>query len=370
MKIKKILIVPSWRITSSSGIIRSAISYVKSKIQQKPLMFEGELQFYGDIPVVLGKDNTFVLGRYRSHLLSKKMPKDCAYPSCFGTPAAHYVFPNDIRDVIKLVDAVLISIRADQDIFMIIREARSNNIPVAMLDYLDHESNYGADDFFKELYRGYIPGRDFDVYFKKDLPLGCVDNFVRPIGPVPVRPEMYSFPHVTQDKSVFYSGRSRHDLCQRDRAQTIALLKENFPDAMIIDHDVRDTFISTQEYWENVARSYLALSPSGRTWDSFRHCEVALAPNTALIAPKPYVETAGPGLVDGVNSILYDTEFRHDGKYHLVNGSVLVEKIRYYLNNLEQLKKIAQQWQSDVLNGHTILARSQYIINCIENIQR
>ena len=68
---------------------------------------------------------------------------------------------------------------------------------------------------------------------------------------------------------------------------------------------------------------------------------------------------------DGVNAILYDTEFRN-GKFHLQNGSLLVEKIQYYLDNSEERKQMADRWAHDVRNGHTVYARSRYISESME----
>jgi len=126
--------------------------------------------------------------------------------------------------------------------------------------------------------------------------------------------------------------------------------------------------MNVKEYWYNLSRAQMALSPSGRVWDSFRHCEVGLAPLTCLIAPRPYVETVKPYLRDGKNAILYDTKLREDKKYHLVNPSALIEKIRYYLDHPNECQNLAQAWQTNVLEDHTIFARSKYIIESMEKV--
>ena len=69
--------------------------------------------------------------------------------------------------------------------------------------------------------------------------------------------------------------------------------------------------------------------------------------------------------MDGVNAILYDTEFR-DGKFHLKDGGALVEKVRYYLAHPAEREAMAKRWSTDVRAGHTILARSRYILEAME----
>jgi spore maturation protein CgeB len=64
---------------------------------------------------------------------------------------------------------------------------------------------------------------------------------------------------------------------------------------------------------------------------------------------------------------LYDTEFR-GGKYHLKNQDEFVEKVRYYLNHPGERERIADRWAEDVRMGHTVYARSRYILQSIEKI--
>ena len=79
------------------------------------------------------------------------------------------------------------------------------------------------------------------------------------------------------------------------------------------------------------------------------------------------MEVVGPLLEDGVNAILYETEFR-DGKYYLTRTGELVEKIKHYLSNDARRERIANRWASDVRGGHTGVARSRYILQSIEKI--
>jgi len=371
MKIKNILIVPTTMLAPSTEFFLKRLArVVKYGIGSLfPLPYHGELQMHGDIPRVLGKEHTFIIGKYHQSLFSKDISEQCAYPSCYGIPEGTSIGKRDINVVIGRVDVVLVSAQAARELIeLVVKQARAKKIPIAMIDFADHEALYGLNDQEKRkrMFRGFIPGNHFDLYFKKDLYLGYKTDTLLPLAPVPVRPESYNIPVIKKDTSIFFSGRLRADLCQADRMETTDLVRKNFSDALIVDFESQKSFMTTKEYWHNLSRSHLALSPSGRVWDSFRHCEVGLAAGTCLIAPKPYVETVGPYLVDGHNAILYDTQLSNDGKHHIVNQGELVEKIRYYLDHQEEREAMAKRWQSDVLQGHTIFSRSKYIVESME----
>ena len=355
MKIKKLLVVPADRIVMNNP---------------NKLLYSGELIFYSDLPKILGKENTYVYGTYSKHLLSDGLPKNCPYPSCHNAPLPTFVDESGVDDIISSVDVVLISILATRRGDHIKKKARQYGKPIALFDFPDHETNYGSKNILKDLCHGNVLNEDYDLYFKKDLPLGYSSEFVLPIAPVPVRPESFDFKQIDKKYSLFYSGRGHgphaHSGYQKDRRQTVELIRNNIKNVKFVCHDTNHTFMSMRQYWDSMSESRICLSPSGRVWDSFRHTETGLAPNTALVAPKPWVHTVGPELVDGVNSILYDTELIGN-KYSLVNKNDLLEKINYYLENPDECSKIARKWSEDVMSGHTIYARSKYIIESIEN---
>jgi len=372
MKIEKILIVPSERIIDSNHNDSSKLdifrSVIKKLFKEEYLKYDGEFIFYADIPKILGNGNVYIYGQYYKHLLDANIPKYCPYPSCHGAPRATFINENYLVEMISSVDAVLISTRAGERGNYAKAEARKQDIPIALFDFSDHEKNYGSSNIAKNICYENILGKDYNIYFKKDLPLGYATEKILPIAPVPVRPESYTFRDLKKTHSIFYSGRGRESACQNDRKQSVeAIIEYGIEDTLFIDHNDRSSFMTTVEYWDNLSRSKFCLSPSGRVWDSFRNTEVGLSPNTVLIAPKPYVHTVGPELIDGVNSLLYDTELIN-GKYNLTNTKVFIEKIEYYLNDPTESKKIASNWSNDVKEGHTTFARSKHILKAISEI--
>ncbi|MBI4134601.1 MAG: hypothetical protein HY471_00635, partial [Candidatus Sungbacteria bacterium] len=335
MKVKKILIVPAESIVEKSpaswygGFFVDVAKYAKRKLGRATSVYDAELQRYADIPKVLGAENVLVFGKLYPHFYSSELPRLCPYPSCHGAPRARIVSESGMREAINAVDAVLVSARAEKRGEAAIAAARKRNIPVAIIDAHDHQSNYGKGNLWPELCRGFKHKEHFDIYFKNDLPLGYKTEYLFPLAPCPLRPESYKFRELFKDTDLFFSGKMRaRD--QDDGRELLAMVRSSFGNIRFFEHAARGEFLSFSDYWNFLSRSRIALSPSRSVWDSFRHCETGLAPGTALVAPRPYLETVGPPLIDGANSILYDTELRN-GKYHLTNAAELIEKMRHYL---------------------------------------
>ncbi|MBI4132336.1 MAG: glycosyltransferase family 1 protein [Candidatus Sungbacteria bacterium] len=372
MTIRRLLIVPADALVErepahpAAALVSRALKSAKRRIFGMPSVYNSEIQRYGDIPAILGQENTFILGRTYPHLHIAPPPPACPYPSCHATPAGTIITERQLEPILPNVDAVLVSVQAGARGALARASARRRGIPVAILDASDHQSIYKARNISAELTCGLEAGPDFDLYFKENLPLGYQTEIVLPLAPAPLRPEVYQFRALPKAVDIFYSGKMRgHG--QPDGTAVIELIRQNFPAAELVDHKTHGTFLTLRDYWDGLSAARLALSPSRFDWDSFRHCESALAPGTALIAPKPYVETIGPPLMDGVNAVLYDTEFR-DGWFYLKKAQDLVDKIRHYLAHPAEREAMADRWAADVLAGHTVRARSQYILDRMTGI--
>ena len=374
MKIRKILIVPARTLVDKESQSSAAAFFVngarflkRNMLGLTTSVYDGELQFYADMPEILGRNNVYLFGSYLPHFYSRKIPAECAYPSCHGIPYPTCATAKELKSILKEVDAVLISTRADKGHRELVGQlAQKNDIPIAMIDFKDHYSIFGVRASEEEICRGFKKGSDYELYFKKDLPLGQRSDAIFPLAPVPVRLESYRFSDLPKDTDIFYSGKMRAK-GTGDRGDIVNLVKNNFPRSIVFEHADRSTFLSLKDYLDYMSRAKIALSPSGVVWDSFRHCEVGLAPKTLLLAPRPYMEVVGPFLEDGVNAILYETEFR-EGKYYLTRTGELVEKIKHYLDNDAERERVANQWVADVRDGHTGVARSKYIAESIDKI--
>lgn len=377
MKIKKVLYAPCYRLVVGyrghlrQPLLSRAKTWVRSWFGPPMHAYHAELLFWADLPILLGTENVFMLGELWPQLHDPVVPKHCPWPSFHPSPPWTSISDDEVDDVLEQVDVVLLSPVVDKARrepvvrTRVINAARRHGVPIAVLDALDHEDSYAAVDYEATVVRGLRRGRDFDVYFKKDLLVGHSTDSIFPLAPMPIRPESYRFNVMPKDIDIFYSGRPR-SLSQPDRGETVALVKGSFPRAHVMEHEGFTTLISNQQYHDLFARSRIALCPSGRGWDSWRFGIAGLAPHTAVVAPKPYCETVGPALKDGVNAILYEVEFR-DGKSYLKDCLGLRERIAYYLDRPAELVRMADAWAADVRVGHTILARSRYVIERLES---
>ncbi len=367
MKVRKILIVPGQRLVNPVGPMWKRLGRtVRDMLRKSGHVLSAEIQFYGDLPTILGEENVYIYGTYKKYI-TDSVPEDSPYPSCYNTPTGSHIEDQDLENIVRKVDVMLVSTNGHERTKRAIDLAKKHDIPVAMIDFRDQMDLPIHSPSDEALYRSFVPGKDFQLFFKKEVPLSLHIDILRPLSPFPVRPSNYDYGEVSKDKTVFYSGRARPTLCHADRVEAVEGIKMGIDNHLICEHDTQSTFLSMKEYRRNFSRSLMALSPSGRSWDSFRHCEIALPSGVLLIAPKPYIQTVGPQLKDGVNALLYDVVLGKDMRYHLANRAELIEKIQYYLNNEEKRSSVARQWQEDVLNGHTITARSKYILSEIEH---
>jgi len=320
------------------------------------------------MPFVLEKENVLVYEDYRKYFFPEpNVPENSPYPSVFNMPKPTFVSRRSLRSIIRRgeVDALLVSSRVGEPGLKAIREAKSRDIPVAIIDVWDID-NFDPAVIENDLFNGFTPGKDFDLYFKADLLLGYQTETVLPLRPLPVRPETCVFVSYSKDIDLFYSGRFRKK-AQPERAETVKVLQENFHNSLILTHTVQSTFPPLRKYREYFSRCKIVHSPSGRTWDSFKYCEAGMVDGTAVLAPKPWLETVEPHFKDGENAILYDVVHR-DGRYHLKSSAEFIDKIRHYLENADEREAISSRWKRDVFTGHTVLARSKYILACMEKM--
>ena len=83
----------------------------------------------------------------------------------------------------------------------------------------------------------------------------------------------------------------------------------------------------------------------------------SLAAGCCLFLPTPAYNVDFPnGFKDGVDVVVYDKENLND----------LIEKIKYYLNNKEELKRIAKKGFENLLKYHTSEVRAREFINTCE----
>lgn len=379
MTMRKILVVPAELVTNGLRSGRQAkpsrrlslwerwVAWLQPAVP-RGFLFCGEVLQYADLSALLGGQNVFVAGGFHPAYHASRVSSYSTHPSCLLTPSATVIPLAEIPSFVRGVDAVLVSIRAGTWGREAIRLAREAGVRAAVLDFFDHEDVMvpGADA--ETVFRGLLPGRDVDVYFKKELTAAFRSERAWPIAPVPVRPESYAIPRLAKRVDVFYSGRARPDKCQPERAEIVEVVTRARVRARIVSHHAWNTFASVRGYWRDLAEARIALSPAGRVWDSFRHCEVGLAGTTALLAPEPYVETVGDGLVHGHSALLYAVTHR-DGRFHVANPDRAMAEVREYLAAPGELQRLAATWREVVMKHHTVRARAEYLLRVMEGLR-
>jgi hypothetical protein len=364
---KNILIVPSQFITDihKREIIRlknsllqlKSLNFKKSLESFKSHMLCTELYNYSDIPILNGMKNTYILGNYYREYTIKKIPELTRYPSIHNNAEGNHINLKEALSLIHIYDAIIIGIRSGKVGNIIRKEGIKRNIPIIMIDYFDHKEIY-SNSSYENLFRGLKPNYDFNIYFKHDLPIGLGKKNIYPLAPMPCNPNNY--PKINSDWSnkninIFYRGRNSHNP-RADRIQITEIINNNIPNSIIEKINLNDNF-TLNDYAFNLAKSKIAISPSGKVWDSTRHTEVSIF-NCAPLIPEPDCEVVNDCIKDGVNAITYNP-------LNVINNNNLIDKINFYLSNDSKLEEIGKNWNKEVNSYHTINSRSKYILDKI-----
>lgn len=321
---------------------------------------------YADIVECLGSDSVHMLGKYYPEYIQTDFDPYTRYPSLHNTPIIKHIF-GSIEDInIEQYDAIIIGIRSGELGEKLRKRALKKNIMVVIIDYFDHLDVY-ANPTLECVTRGLVWKKDFDLYFKHDLPLMVNEEYLLPIAPMPIRNKAYPKINVqwkNKNTPIFYSGRSGH----RPRADRIQLCEEigrRINGSKIVEIGPYEK-ISIVDYANNLANTKIALSPSGKVWDSTRHSETGLYLNVPLI-PKPDCQTVNNLIKNDINALQYEIEINKvSGIYQVKCIDDLIEKINYYLEHDQDLMGMAAKWRQEILESHTTLARAQYMLRNIE----
>lgn len=375
MSIQRVLIVPSEFVTTYSKRrlwkfkrVCKALRYRRFQTAFEVMnahMLVAEVLHYADIPKILGVENTYMVGRYYRDYTRKSIPRHTRYPSLHKTPKGTYIDESELAEVIKKVEAVIICKRAGSLGDRARSLARKHDVFMAVVDHFDDLELYKNPDT-KPLTDGLRYGQDYHLYFKHDIPLGRASDTLLPIAPMPVRVESYpvaAWNGYQRDISVFYRGQQRLGVLRGDRHQLAELIRSHIPSAVIDNQPKRKTF-SVKEYWEKLARSLIAYTPSGKVWDSTRHCETALFGCVPLI-PQPDCETVNSAVRNGENAIAYETQRTRNGEYVVVNVKKTLDRVKEVLSDGIELPRIAESWRQEVFVNHTTEARARYLVDAI-----
>lgn len=373
---KNILIIPSNFITNiesrffykTKNIIKSFIKFDSKKIIEninahnlcaENYHYEG----FADIKNL----NVYMLGEYYPEYIEKIIPKFSRYPSMHRSKLNNYISINEVINNIKIFDCIIFGSRVSKKVNKILSTAKKNNILRVLVDHFDDQNIYFSNNYENYLYDNYKLKNDFDLMFKHDLPKDCDLENVYPICPMPIRKDNYFDilkPKTDKTLNISFSGRVGHNN-STDREFFQDLL-ENYENSNFMNINFKQK-ISVKSYLKTLSSSKIAITPYGKVWDSTRHSEIAIY-NCLPIIPKPNCKLSDGIEVNDENSINYELEYDDDTKkFNILDEDILEDKIQYYLNNENLLKKHSLNWSNMINKNNSFEARANFILKKIES---
>jgi hypothetical protein len=331
----------------------------------------GEMNYYGRLFSILKKDQLNVLGDIHEIYFSKNIKKyknivDIEkYSQCFGFDRPYIVDEHFVNNNIDSYDCVLISNMSFQRYFELIKKFKEKKKIVAIFDQQDDPEVYR--DPKKKINRN-IEKKYFDIYFKQDLPLYCRKKYFFPVCPMPAR----NFEIKKKNKTLKYDFSFFGDTKKRtnaDRNILCELIKNNFKNSYINLRNVDKAFSKKKVHSKNEMERILNstkinMSPSGVTWNSYRHADLAKYKRPILLA-KPNIKIIGNNYINGVNCLMYD-RIRWKNNYKIIKKKALLKKIKLIINNKLSLKKLAKNYISLVKKFHTDEKRALQILEVLK----
>ena len=363
----KILIIPSLFITDfKSRYFQLIKSFLRTNIMERKFKSLAELNShfisaehynYSNIVNLNGKNNTYILGNYFQEYILKSVPKYSRYPSSHATPLGNHINLKQALSILSELDCILIGIKSFSYFSDLLKIARSKNILISVIDYYDDKEIYNLENLSDErLTRNLTYKKDFDVFFKHDIPINEEKDYLYSICPMPINFENYPKLNIKsfQDRSfnVFFSGR-KHLADHPERVNLLEYLFKNLDNFKLKAMQPHEK-ISLHEYCEYMNDSKIAFSPSGKVWDSTRHSECAIYKNIPLIK-EPNCKLANGLKINESNSIIYKLNKISN------NFSEILEKVKFFLNNENESIKISENWHHEMITKNTLIERSRYI---------
>ena len=272
------------------------------------------------------------------------------WPVLFGFKPVNVLSEEEVLQNLIKFDYLLVSSAFDKSFLQILDKAKKLNLPIALIDAYDDEPVY-------ELGESYLLSSQrchYDLLFKKDLPLGLRSDKVLPLAPMPYpSSKNYTFKEEKSFKSIFFSGADRPNITRPDRAIICNYLERNFPDSSIYLNQPK----LPEDLYEYLNReSLIQLSPSGRVWDSFRHCAAAID-SPVLIIPENDCELTWNVFQDEDNCLTYNPK-RLDGR----NLGELKSKIEQVIKDDELSKKIRRNYFNSIVGNCSQLDGAKYLL--------
>lgn len=374
----KVLILPSHYITDyKPRNIDLFKSYIRNILKKKFSFNDAKSHFYlnehyhySHIPLANTLGETFIVGNYFYDYITKKIPNTTRYPSLHNSPKGNHIKFEDALNNLNNFDVIIVGIRSGDFGKKILKEASKKNIFSCIIDYADDFDVYDESNFsnYNLIFRGFEYKKDFNLYFKHDVPLNLDLDFVEPLAPMPIKLENYpklKKKTFNQKKYNFSFVGRIHNNIHNARSDIINLLKKIKGEYYLKEYAVNDNRrLTLLDYCNILNDSKICLTPWGKVWDSARHPEPAVYGNVPLI-PKPNCKLANDISLNDDNAIVYETK-NINGKFTIDNQDKLLNKIEICLNNNDYFNYLKNNWYEEMYNKNTVFERAKYILKQIK----
>ena len=377
----KILISPTFLITKkylTSFINDLLINKLGVKKSHEVELINGELNHYGEITNILGKENVYFTDEIHpiyiknlsyEYLQNKKnLNLVEGYPSNFNFDQPNYISKENIYNNKYFFDFAIFSIKSFEKNYELISYLKKKKTKLVLFDKLDDMEIYFKDKDFK-ISNSYQ--YNYDIIFKQDIPILNNEKNVYPIAPVPSVIQKKFFgnnDNIVQNKNFYFSGDYRKNQTRKDRLDVVNFIDREFKNNVLSLTTGRRVFLTKNEQDINLINSKINISASGKVWDSYRHCELANY-NSPILIPNANCKTAPGNFEDMKNCIIYETQ-KITNDFVLKNETDLKEKLNFILNNDLERKKIYENYFELIQNFHTRKKRAKYIIDILKKYSK
>lgn len=329
------------------------------------LKINGELRYYGEL-FNSREVNVYCLGELHPIYYLNNLDKYRSianinnYPHNFNFPKPKMLSLKQVNENFDYFDFFLCSNMSLSKYFKLIKKFKKKNKGVGIFDQQDNiEVYYNKADVFRNINESY-----FDLYFKQDLPLEYIHKKAKPVCPMPANDNVFfnNSSSLISNKTIPFSffGKS-DDRTMNDREDICHFISEEYSDSVInLRKGFGGKFIPLDEMNAILNNTKINLSPSGITWNSYRHADMVEFSSPILI-PKPNIKTISEPFVDMKNCVMYETKFINN-KFKLINKKQLKEKLNEIIERPELLSRIYEEYKKFIINFHTRKARSKQIL--------
>ena len=370
-----ILTYPYYYFVNDRGVINFLFRKIIEIFNLKPNFFQKpipscELMYYGKLFSILKKNKELnVLGEIHPIYFAnknknkfKKIYEIDKYAQTLGYKKPSFINKKQYFNDKSEFDALLISWNSFYKYLDVVKDFKKRKKVVAIFEYADDDDVIfkSKKNIFRE-----IPEKYFDIYFKQDLPLNNKHPKAYPIAPVPAKDFLKPYKKIKTKYNFSFFGKIQKRTSD-DRKLLIRLIEKNFKNFFFRTRKDYSSQVLTRSKMERILReTKINLTPSGISWNSFRHADLARY-NRPIAISSPAIKLSGKTFKDGIDCIMYPrVKNRKGNQFVIENPNNLVKRLKNLLNNEKKLSKLTNNYVKMVKKYHTETARAKQIYKII-----